>query len=435
MTPYERHHQETLWVRYATIFLGIWLLTTPLTFFINDKAIFWSDLLTGFLLIVLGFFSLNSMRTWTVWAIVLLGIWLQLAPLIFWASNPLSYLNDTFVGVLAITFSLLIPGTPGASNSIDQPIPLGWSYNPSSWVQRMPIICLCLICWFTARYMAAYQLGYLKEIWDPVFNTGTLNVITSPISQAFPVSDAGLGAAAYTIETLMGCKGGSKRWYKMPWLVILFGILVIPVGLTSVILIMLQPIIVGYWCFWCLLTAFCMLVMIALTVDEVLAVLQFLTQSKNEGRSFWQTFWKGGPNVQSNPTQIYPDSISISASFKNMVKGTTIPFNLLLSALIGMWFLFSENLGDSSQRLAAYKHILGALIITTSILAMAELLRTGRYLNFIFSLGIVTSSLFLGNLKSPILYTNLVLAFILFLLTIPRGTISETYGSLNRWIK
>lgn len=303
MTPYERHHQTTIWARYATIFLGIWLFSTPLTFSIADTPILWSDLATGFLLTLFGFFSLNKKNTWAVWGVVLLGIWLQIAPLFFWASDPLSYLNDTFTGVLAITFALLIPGTPGESTSTNQPIPLGWSYNPSSWVQRMPIICLCLVCWFTARYMAAYQLGYLNEIWDPVFNNGTLKVITSAISNAFPISDAGLGAAAYTIETLMGCKGGSKRWYTMPWLVIMFGILVIPVGLISVILIMLQPIMIGYWCFWCLLTALCMLIMIALTVDEVMAVLQFLMQTTRDGRPFWKTFWKGGEDIHPDPQQ------------------------------------------------------------------------------------------------------------------------------------
>lgn len=433
MTPYERHHQTTIWARYATIFLGIWLFSTPLTFSIADTPILWSDLATGFLLTLFGFFSLNKKNTWAVWGVVLLGIWLQIAPLFFWASDPLSYLNDTFTGVLAITFALLIPGTPGESTSTNQPIPLGWSYNPSSWVQRMPIICLCLVCWFTARYMAAYQLGYLNEIWDPVFNNGTLKVITSAISNAFPISDAGLGAAAYTIETLMGCKGGSKRWYTMPWLVIMFGILVIPVGLISVILIMLQPIMIGYWCFWCLLTALCMLIMIALTVDEVMAVLQFLMQTTRDGRPFWKTFWKGGEDIHPDPQQTYPDPIRISDSFQNMIKGTTISWNLFFSIFIGMWFLFSENIENSSKT-AAYMHILGALIVTTSILSMAEILRTGRFLNILLSLVILIGVLLFENLNPVALYTNVGLAILLIVLSIPRGTISETYGSLNRWI-
>jgi hypothetical protein len=281
--------------------------------------------------------------------------------------------------------------------------------------------------------MAAYQLGYLNEIWDPVFNNGTLKVITSAISNAFPISDAGLGAAAYTIETLMGCKGGSKRWYTMPWLVIMFGILVIPVGLISVILIMLQPIMIGYWCFWCLLTALCMLIMIALTVDEVMAVLQFLMQTTRDGRPFWKTFWKGGEDIHPDPQQTYPDPIRISDSFQNMIKGTTISWNLFFSIFIGMWFLFSENIENSSKT-AAYMHILGALIVTTSILSMAEILRTGRFLNILLSLVILIGVLLFENLNPVALYTNVGLAILLIVLSIPRGTISETYGSLNRWI-
>ena len=92
----------------------------------------------------------------------------------------------------------------------------------------------------------------------------------------------------------MGCKGGTRRWYTMPWIVILFGILVVPLGLISIILVILQPLLVGHWCFWCLLAAICMLIMIALTVDEVVAVVQYLVQVKRTKQPFWQVFWKGG---------------------------------------------------------------------------------------------------------------------------------------------
>jgi len=68
----------------------------------------------------------------------------------------------------------------------------------------------------------------------------------------------------------------------MPWIVILFGVLVVPLGLISIILVILQPLLVGHWCFWCLLAAICMLIMIALTVDEVVAVVQYLVQVKSK---------------------------------------------------------------------------------------------------------------------------------------------------------
>jgi hypothetical protein len=79
----------------------------------------------------------------------------------------------------------------------------------------------------------------------------------------------------------------------MPWLVVAFAFLVIPVGIVSVTLIILQPVVVGFWCSWCLFTALCMLLMIVLTAGELAAVLQLLWEVKRSGKSVWKVFWKG----------------------------------------------------------------------------------------------------------------------------------------------
>jgi hypothetical protein len=101
------------------------------------------------------------------------------------------------------------------------------------------------------------------------FGLGTVRVLTSDVSRAFPIPDAGLGAVAYMIEFLMGFMGDKVRWRTMPWMVTFFGILVVPLGVVSITLIVLQPLAVGAWCTPCLIAAAAMLVMIALTLDEV----------------------------------------------------------------------------------------------------------------------------------------------------------------------
>lgn len=53
------------------------------------------------------------------------------------------------------------------------------------------------------------------------------------MSHSLPVSDAGLGSLAYTIEFLMGYMGATSRWRTMPWMVTIFGILVIPLGVGA----------------------------------------------------------------------------------------------------------------------------------------------------------------------------------------------------------
>ena len=107
-------------------------------------------------------------------------------------------------------------------------VPPGWSYNPSAWPQRAPVIALAFLSFLVARYMAAFQLGYIETAWDPFFGNGTERVLTSDVSKAWPISDAGLGAMTYMIEALMGLMGDQRRWRTMPWMVAGFGFVVVP---------------------------------------------------------------------------------------------------------------------------------------------------------------------------------------------------------------
>jgi len=430
---WEDKHAKFVWTRYATIVLGIWLLVNIPTFGINNEQMAWSDAISGLCLIVFGLFSLSAKNIWAPWATCLIGIWLQLAPLIFWSPLAFNYLNDTLTGVIAIALSILIPGTPGMVEDAGPETPSGWSYNPSAWVQRLPIILLTCVCWFISRYMAAFQLGYIQSIWDPVFGDGTLNVITSSVSKAFPVSDAGLGAAVYTIEALMGAKGGTRRWRTMPWIVALFGLFVIPAGLVSIILIMMQPLLVGSWCFWCLLTAACMLCMIALTIDEVIATIQYLRESTRQGHALGAIFWKGGPALENSefdhqsPSPAEPNL----NFFKGCFRGVTLTWNLILSLILGIWLLFHTG---PYYIAVSIGHILGALSITFSIIAMAEVMKTARFANIV--LGVFAILLpFIMHAPPPVTWKAIIVGILLIVLNLSKGKIKENYGSWQQSIR
>lgn len=273
-----------------TVALGFWLIAIPLSFEVSSCKMFCNDAIAGILLIAFGVLSLAPKRIWSGWAVGAVGVWLQLAPLVFWAPSAISYLNDTVIGAIAIVFSFYLTESFYPKNEKGAEKPQGWSCNPSSWRPRIITTCLAMLCWSFSRYMALFQLGYIDHIWDPIFKDGTLRVITSQISHDFPVSDAGLGAFGYTLEFLLGWQGSIRRWYTMPWLVMLFGLLVVPVSVVSIVLIILQPVVVGAWCTWCLATAACMLIMILLTGSELIATIGFLRQSVQEGHSFWKVF-------------------------------------------------------------------------------------------------------------------------------------------------
>jgi len=124
------------------------------------------------------------------------------------------------------------------------------------------IVFLAMIGFFLSRYLAAFQLGHIVYPWDPFFGDSTRLVLTSDISKAFPVSDAGLGALSYLLDALAGLIGGSRRWRTMPWMVVLFGLFIIPPGVTSIVLVILQPVSIGAWCTLCLVASVVMLLMV-----------------------------------------------------------------------------------------------------------------------------------------------------------------------------
>ena len=49
---------------------------------------------------------------------------------------------------------------------------------------------------FLSRQVTAFQLNHIASLADPFFGLGTQRVLTSHVSRAFPIPDAGLGAVA-----------------------------------------------------------------------------------------------------------------------------------------------------------------------------------------------------------------------------------------------
>ena len=378
-----------IWTSFANMWLGLWLLSAPFVFNLSGTLLT-SDLCSGALLICVGALTRRGNRQWVSWVGGLCGVWLQLAPLAFWAKDAACYLNDTLCGALAIAFCILIPRLGPTDEG--PAIPPGWSYNPSSWPQRIPIALLATIGWFISRYMAAYQLGYIDQVWDPFFPDGTLHVITSDVSKAFPVSDAGLGAMAYSLEALLACKGVERRWRLMPWMVVLLGLLVVPLSLISILLIILQPTIVGAWCSLCLFTAFCMLILVLLGIDEIAAVLQYLRAPSDLG--FWRRFFMGGPSQGAKEDLRTP---SLSAPMSQLAAcafwGVSFRFSLLLSALLGILLMPLPSILGMGKEMSTADHILGPFVAVASIVAMADVARRARFFTIAFAVLIAAASI------------------------------------------
>lgn len=155
-----------------------------------------------------------------------------------------------------------------------------WKHNPSSWRHRAPICVLAGVATVISAYMALYQWRLIGGVWDPVFGEQSARVLDSETSEQMRrwigVPDAALGAIAYLGDLIFGLAGSTRRWQYRPWMVLLFGLDVIPLGLVSVILVVLQGTVVGAWCFLCLVTAVISLVLVALAYDEVWSSILYL---------------------------------------------------------------------------------------------------------------------------------------------------------------
>lgn len=455
------HHMQTLWIYWAVILLGFWMILSPLTFSYakgvvepsGGRSVWlslsqriavmkWGDIISGILLVFFGFRSLMPNRPISVWICCFVGVYLSIAPLVFWSPTAAGYINDTLVGMLVMSLTVLIPGMPNMIMymKMGSEVPSGWSYNPSSWPQRWIMITLGFFGFVISRYLAAFQLGYISTIWDPFFGNSSEHVLNSSMSVSLPISDAGVGALAYTFEFLMGFMGSPSRWRTMPWMVALFGILVIPLGLVHIFLVISQPLTVGAWCTFCLAAACVMLPMIPLETDEVIAMGQHLVWAMRNGEKFSDVFWKGGKPVEMNKDERSPELMEFSQNFGKVFKasvwGMSAPWTLVLSAVIGIALItlpafFGIPIKAS---VADVNHLCGSLIVVVAVISMGEVVRAGRYLNVLLGLAVTIVPWFIGDAETILKIIDTVAGIVVAGLSLPRGVKKEQYGLWDKYI-
>lgn len=144
-------------------------------------------------------------------------------------------------------------------------IPPGWTYNPSSWMERLCLIGLALLDFAISGYLALYQWGLFATVWEPFFDSGSEVVLHSGT-----LEDASHTRRCIRCIRLWGGRGcqscrrhqalahdalGSYCCSGWPW-----G----PLGLVSVLLVMAPPLLLNAWCTLRLISA----VMIDPAMDE-----------------------------------------------------------------------------------------------------------------------------------------------------------------------
>ena len=250
-------HRANRWAHFVNLGLATWLITQPPLIDVGEPLLRWSEMILGAMLMVFAALALSWRAQWARWVCAGIGALVMAVPFLFSTTNAAAYLSDTLVGALIFAFAVCTKPDPGPSAiaALTGPqVPPGWTFNPSDWTQRVPIIVMAFVGLYVSRYLAAYQLGHIPGVWDPFFagsptdpRNGTEEIVTSWVSKAWPVSDAAVGGYTYLLEILTGFVGSRMRWRTMPWLVVLFGLMIAPLGITSIFFIIIQPLVIGTW--------------------------------------------------------------------------------------------------------------------------------------------------------------------------------------------
>ena len=139
----------------------------------------------------------------------------------------------------------------------------------------------------------------------------------------------------YLLEIFTGIIGGRDRWRTMPWLVILFGVMIVPLGAVSIFFIIIQPILIGTWCTLCLVAAAAMLMQIPYSVDELVATGQFLAERQRKGKSVILAFLRG--DTMEGGRQMEPED------FEGRHGLSSKTCSAAASICPGRWFEYSHR--------------------------------------------------------------------------------------------
>jgi hypothetical protein len=193
--------------------------------------------------------------------------------------------------------------------------------------------------------------------------------------------------------------------------------------------------VIGTWCTLCLIAALAMALMIPYSLDEFVAMGQFLVDARKKGKPFWRTFWMGDAMEGGSDDASKAFLGTTREMIMESARGATLPVTLLLSTAIGIWLAFTRLTFDSSGAMANSDHLMGLLVVTFSIIAFAEVARSVRFLNIPCGIWLIAAPWLLNGVTTPLAAWNGVISgALLIVLALPRGSVKESYAGWDRYI-
>jgi hypothetical protein len=117
-----------------------------------------------------------------------------------------------------------------------------------------------------------------------------------------------------------------------------------------------------------------------------------------------------------------------------MFWGVTLPWNLLASVALGLWLMFAPFTLGSTGTAAHSDDLIGALIVTVAIIALADVGRAARFVNILFGAWVIAAPWLLRGATSSARWNDMIVGALVIFLSFRRGSIVERYGSYQRFI-
>ena len=206
------------------------------------------------------------------------------------------------------------------------------------------------------------------------------------------------------------------------------------VGFVGVLFV-IQPIVIGTYSMLALVAAAAMVWQIPYSLDELVATYQFLRRRHAAGQPWLRVFLTG--DTDEGPDEVISDDFERAPRVivaDMLTGGMTFPWTLVASIGLGVLLMLSPLVFAWGSGVAATNHVVGALVITVSVAALAPVARLVRILNALMGLVLIFSPLVAGASWTGLAFSALC-GLGLIGLSIPRGPVHSSYGSWDRFIR
>lgn len=140
---------------------------------------------------------------------------------------------------------------------------------------------------------------------------------------------------------------------------------------------------------------------------------------------FWSIFFRGGSEIPA-----HSKSIAVSEKF----GGINIPLNLVACSIIGALLMISPTFNGAQDMALNNFYFTGALVVTTSFIAFAEVCRSVRLVNMLLAIWLLLAPFVLNGFNDNSRLTSIICGVVLIACSIKKGRIREQYAEWNRLI-